>query len=404
MATKIARASVYVRKITGKWYVETHWMGKRKAQQMEGLKEANAYRRFLKRQMREGKFSFPIESKPDIQDQRISFHDFYTKIFQPNHVQNLSEAAQADYKNSFNRYLTPAFGKIPLTEVSPAMVDDFLSGLVTIGKSKNTIRVIVSNARKMYNHAMKREEVTRNPFSRMGESFKNAQGRKEIDYLHFDEVPVFMEALKEHFPNYYDFFAVAIYAGLREGELKGLQFGDLQLGDEKTLTLSPYMKIQRSVTQTGSVKGTKTDKPRTVSINNELFVLLSTRRTRMLAEWKASGLDESEFPDSFVFPNETGKPLDGSNVKKRVFRPALLKAGLRTINFHALRHTFASLLLQKGVPLAHISKWLGHSKINITCDIYGHLEVTTNREALNLLPSMTATVEEKKVITISSKK
>jgi len=78
--------------------------------------------------------------------------------------------------------------------------------------------------------------------------------------------------------------------------------------------------------------------------------------------------------------------------------PALEKAELRSMGFHSLRHSFASLLIQQGIPIAHISKWLGHASIKVTCDVYGHLEPSTNREALNTLPSFTAKKSAKKQI------
>ena len=56
------------------------------------------------------------------------------------------------------------------------------------------------------------------------------------------------------------------------------------------------------------------------------------------------------------------------------------------------RHTFASLLIQDGQPLAYIKDQLGHSRIKLTVDIYGHLEPGANREAVNRLPSLDAPV------------
>src|SRR5215471_6210748 len=61
----------------------------------------------------------------------------------------------------------------------------------------------------------------------------------------------------------------------------------------------------------------------------------------------------------------------------------LARAGLRRVRFHDLRHTFASLLLQQGESLAYIKEQMGHSSIDITVDIYGHLVPGGNREAVD---------------------
>ena len=90
----------------------------------------------------------------------------------------------------------------------------------------------------------------------------------------------------------------------------------------------------------------------------------------------------------WVFPNHVGKPMDMDRLKKRHFDKNLARAGLRSIRFHDLRHTYASLLIQNGEPLAYIKDQLGHSSIQITVDVYGHLEPGRNRQAVNKLPTI----------------
>jgi integrase len=86
-----------------------------------------------------------------------------------------------------------------------------------------------------------------------------------------------------------------------------------------------------------------------------------------------------------VFCNEEGNPLDGDNLRHRVFYKVLAKAGLRRIRFHDLRHTFASLLIQNGESLTYVRDQLGHSSIQVTIDISGHLIPGANRQAVDRL-------------------
>ena len=87
----------------------------------------------------------------------------------------------------------------------------------------------------------------------------------------------------------------------------------------------------------------------------------------------------------WVFCTEDGGPLDGDNLRTRVFYKVLEKAELRAIRFHDLRHTFASLLIAQGVSLAYVRDQLGHSSIQLTVDTYGHLIPGTNRQAVDRL-------------------
>lgn len=83
----------------------------------------------------------------------------------------------------------------------------------------------------------------------------------------------------------------------------------------------------------------------------------------------------SAFKDAhhLIFPSATGTPLDGRNMVRRYFEPALRRAKLRVIRFHDLRHTFASLLIAQGAHPKLIQEQLGHASIQITLDRYGHL-------------------------------
>ncbi|MFP5205928.1 MAG: tyrosine-type recombinase/integrase [Acidobacteriota bacterium] len=74
-----------------------------------------------------------------------------------------------------------------------------------------------------------------------------------------------------------------------------------------------------------------------------------------------------------VFPSQDGSILDPDNLYHRYFVPALKEAKIRKIRLHDLRHTFGSLLLQKGASAIYVKEQMGHSSIQVTVDTYGHL-------------------------------
>lgn len=77
--------------------------------------------------------------------------------------------------------------------------------------------------------------------------------------------------------------------------------------------------------------------------------------------------------DDFVFSRPDGKPLSGDSLYHRDFQRILKRAGLRQIRIHDLRHTFASILINAGHNLKYIQNQMGHAKIEITSNLYGHL-------------------------------
>jgi len=101
-----------------------------------------------------------------------------------------------------------------------------------------------------------------------------------------------------------------------------------------------------------------------------------------LNKWKlACPKGESDL----IFPTEEGTPENAANLLYRRFFPALRRAGLERMRFHNLRHTYASLLIAQGEHPKYIQSQLGHSSINVTMDIYGHLMETVNHEAAGKL-------------------
>jgi hypothetical protein len=95
-----------------------------------------------------------------------------------------------------------------------------------------------------------------------------------------------------------------------------------------------------------------------------------TRRFAIL-DWAIKA--RAIFPTRWVFPSPEGTILDRDNLYHRYFLPVLAKAGIRNIRLHDLRHTFGSLLIQAGASLTYVKEQMGHSSIQVTVDIYGHL-------------------------------
>lgn len=86
-----------------------------------------------------------------------------------------------------------------------------------------------------------------------------------------------------------------------------------------------------------------------------------------------------------MFLTPEGTIVNGDSLRNRVFYRLLGKADLRQVRLHDLRHTYASLLIQQGESLAYVQKQLGHSSIQVTVDIYGHLIPVANRAAVDRL-------------------
>ncbi len=159
-----------------------------------------------------------------------------------------------------------------------------------------------------------------------------------------------------------DLFTTAFYTGMRVGELVSMKWSWFDLKQNQ-------ITVQCSDTFT-----TKSKKERIIPINHNLKTILANRFLKIF----------SITDNDFVFYKAKGIRLNEDYVSKK-FKKAVRVAGLdERIHFHTLRHSFASLLVQRGVSLYVVKELLGHEAL-ITTQIYSHLQQQNLKDAVNLL-------------------
>ena len=161
-------------------------------------------------------------------------------------------------------------------------------------------------------------------------------------------------------------YVVAISTGMRQGELLGLKWSDIDL---ERGTASVRRALQRVDGKLQTVE-TKTERSRR-DVPLTALAVDALRELRRRPVQSAAG---------YVFVGATGSPLDGTAVTKRL-QARLAEAGLPRVTFHALRHTTASLLLAKGVHPRIVMELLGHSQISLTMNTYSHVIPSLERDA-----------------------
>jgi integrase len=160
-------------------------------------------------------------------------------------------------------------------------------------------------------------------------------------------------------------YVVALHTGLRQGELLGLKWSDLDGGK---VSVRRSLKITAHGLGFGPPKNTASR--RSVTLNRTAAGALRAHKARQnqeriaAREWHDIGL---------VFPNRVGKPSDPNNLYYREHKPLFKRAGLDGFTFHALRHTFATALFSRGEHPKRVQSLLGHSSITQTMDTYSHL-------------------------------
>lgn len=188
-------------------------------------------------------------------------------------------------------------------------------------------------------------------------------------------------AVQTIMPEMFPFFLAALRTGMRRGELLALRWGDCSFGGGED-DQDRFFMVQRTYSD-GHFGTPKSGRARRVDMSKQLRgVLLDLRDQRMIT---AMQLGKDSIADDLLFVGEDGGPLCARTIGVRFMEPALARAGLRRFTPHALRHTFAVLGLQSGLPLKYVSEQLGHASIIVTANVYGHLQPGANVHLIDRL-------------------
>jgi integrase len=357
---------VKVRKRGVKWHVVVDYHGRRKSKCVGSREAAEQVRRQVEAKLALGDLSI-LNATNDKKPSFATYADTWLKNYAQ--IECKSSTAKG-YEGVLEQYLRLRFGQKVLNEINRDDVKALINDLISKDLSRNTIRNALCVIRGLFNYAIEDGLIESNPAARLGRFTRSAKtpGIKGIA-LTAAEVQQFLQAAREIFPDYYPLFLLAVRAGLRRGELVAVRWGDIQLGDDsgnsERFILVQHNYVLREHTTTKSKKSRRAD------LSRELRrVLIEMRDKRLLEAFQKGKNDISE---ELAFPSPEGKILDPDNLYHRVFLPVLAKAGIRKIRLHDLRHTFGSLLIQNGASIVYVKDQMGHSSIQVTVDIYGHL-------------------------------
>jgi integrase len=269
------------------------------------------------------------------------------------------------YEQIARLHLKPALGRVKLNALTPTHVRGLYREKLEAGSSARTVRYIHTTLHKALKQAVMDGLILRNAT----EAVKPPQlSREEMCPLTPEQAKHLLQTAHEAGDRLEALYVLAINTGLRQGELLGLKWDDVDLEDG-----SLQVRRTLTVTKNGPVLTTPktTSSRRSVKLTSKAIEALKHHLDRQLGEIDRVGSLWSE--NGLIFASEMGEPLNRHNLTRRSFKPLLMRAELPQIRFHDLRHTCATLLLTRNVNPKIVSEMLGHSTIAITLDTYSHV-------------------------------
>lgn len=321
------------------------------------------------------KFIAEIEAGEYIAPQKMTFSQFVEEWKNKYAKKQLGATTYETYLTFLNKRILPKFGHLQMDKINTLQILDFLNKLQEDGARGDGKPAGLSSATVEKHH-----RIFRNIFERAVEwkvikesPAKNVKKPKVVSkkgrVYTGDQVRELMTHLSGEDMKWKMIVTLAITTGMRRAELAGLEWDHVDLDKGK-------IHVQQTLVHTkeeGYVfKEPKTrNSIRTITLSQGVVDQLKRYKSMKIRQKLRAG-DSWEGSDRFLlFSSELGKQMDPKSIT-RWWKKRINKYGLPDITFHELRHTSATLLINQGVHMKTISARLGHSKIGITMDLYGH--------------------------------
>ncbi len=321
--------------------------------------------------------------------------EYAPKFLQRMKAAGLKRSTYSCYDTNLRVHICPALGEIGVDKLSYPAIADFLAGKAeatystarfrnqekekkkrkkrSAGKdrkySRDTIRIMCATLRAMMTEAVKDQIVTINPVTGLSRFYRKKKKDRVVTRSDIFQTIADLHRVEDqmaaNYPEYYEFTLCMSREGMRIGEVVALEMDDIDFG-RRTFNINKNVP-----SGTGELEDSaKTDSGEREDEFWSKECLESIRA--MLKRRKAECFRKGETMPRLLFVNRCGHRVDYADFA-RAFKRAQKLAGLtKILTPHALRHTWASLMIAAGEDLASVSKHLGHANVGVTLTIYTH--------------------------------
>lgn len=354
--------------------------GKRKSKSKGGFKtkgEAKGYAIILEKELLDG---------GSLNDCDTPLPEYFWKWYETFKEPIISARTKKSYENTYS-VLKKYFNGKALSDITRTIYQSFLT---EYGKThaKETIQKINVHVRACVKNALYDKLITRDFTERTSVVFDKTR-TQQIEYLNIAQMKKLVEyvgnSLNIHFTSKY-MILLAVYTGMRLGELQGLQWRDINFNFKTISVRRAWSDVEDDFKETKNKSSI-----RTIRVNDDILNYFRS-------------LKQSISPESSkqqVFLNQYGT-VPTSNAVNKTLRESLKKINVekRGFHFHSLRHTHVAYLLANQIDLYAISKRLGHSDIGTTSRVYSYLideyKAKTDTEIENALKQITSNDDSQK--------
>lgn len=290
------------------------------------------------------------------------------------------------YRSNMETHVLPALGGRALQQLTAPMLNTLYADLLSRGGergplSPKTVRYIHTIIHKALADAVDAGVLSSNIAERAKPPRPNRARAQTIECWEPDELAVFLASVVG--ARLEPAWRLAAMTGMRRGEILGLRWADVDLDQSRLAVRNAIVSVAYEVLESSP----KSHQARVIDLDPATTSLLRRHHEARAQEREALG-DEWHNQD-LVVCSEDGTPIHPQSFSQ-AFERAVVRAGLRKIRLHDLRHTHATIAVKAGVPVKVISERLGHESPAFTLKQYAHVVPGMQAEAAELIAAIVA--------------
>lgn len=268
-----------------------------------------------------------------------------------------------NYQKYYESIIRDRLGKKHIADIRGEHIQKLYNDLIKEGYALSSIKIVAAVLNGCLQQALRNGLIERNPV-KLAELPRQTE-KKTRQAMTREQQEIFMEYAKGSY--LYNFFAVMLRTGMRNGEMRGLKYTDI---DKK----KNVIHVQRTLKYIEG-EGYMEDTPKTRT--SERGIPLTPDLKELLEDQRKFWGFKVERLDRYLFCNEKGEPLSRERVQGEIDRiiKRIVAAGNKfdRITPHVFRHTFATRAIEAGMQPQVLKTILGHSSLAMTMDLYSHV-------------------------------
>ena len=295
----------------------------------------------------------------------ITVKDFLS-FWEKNYTVSIKSGTKASYAAAIDNHIIPALGRYKLCELITDHIQAFYNSMYEPASGEALSAKTVKNIHGILHRALQQAVANHYIPSNPSDSCILKPVRKEeIHPLQGKEIPAFLNVI--HDSKYEAIYQIAIFTGMREGEILGLTWDCVDF-DNHVIHVKQQLQYNRQKHQLEIVLP-KNSKSRTIVVAKSVVQIL--RKVKNAQDWQRLEAGSGWADNNLVFCSKLGDPLRANKVYES-YKKFVTRIGRPDARFHDLRHTYATICLRNGDDIKTLSHNLGHSSCSFTLDVYGH--------------------------------